>query len=513
MENTKLVAIPVTLTGVNYLLWSRLAKTALGGRGLWEHVSTGEAPQKTIKDQEGVEMVVSGDGKWGQEDLMVLSITQNSLEPSILEAYSYCESSKELWDTLQKVYGNISNLSRVFEVKKAINSLHQENMDFNQHFGKFRALWAELEMLRPSTVEPSVLNDRREQDKVFALLLTLNPGYNDLIKHMLRAEKLPSLEEVCSQIQKEQGSVGLFGGKGDLVLADQAEGVANKGSYKPEDKKVWICDHCKKKGHGKDKCWILHPHPKPQKFRSPYNDARAHFSGEMGEPTTPSTRSTMNFNPGGEGKALASSSCSTVRTIQDEALKRSNLDALIKALKENSGNNFGISLNVSTNGISMNASSKLSLAKPLVIDSEACHHMISDLSLINNIVPALGSVMIANGERVPIKGIGDLRLFNKESKAFYMPSFTSNLLSVKRATNDLKCDVTFTPNDVYFQDIETSRLLGKGVTKGDLYLLEDTKLAADLSYALNSISDFPKDVLWHARLGNPHSRAFEHHVA
>ncbi|KAF8051082.1 hypothetical protein N665_1804s0001 [Sinapis alba] len=223
-------------------------------------------------------------------------------------------------------------------------------MDFNQHFGKFRALWAELEMLRPSTVEPSVLNDRREQEKVFALIITLNPGYNDLIKHMLRAEKLPCLEEVCAQVQKEQVSVGLFGGKGDLVLANQAEGVANKGFYKPEDKKVWTCEHCKKKGHGKDKCWTLHPHLKPQKFRSPYNDARAHFSGGMGEPATPSTRSTMNFNSSSEGKALASSSCSTVRTIQDEALKRSDLDALIKALKENSGNNFGISLNASTNG-------------------------------------------------------------------------------------------------------------------------------------------------------------------
>ena len=115
------------------------------------------------------------------------------------------------------MYVNISNLSRVFEVKRAIGSLRQEDMDFNQHFGKFRALWAELEMLRPCTVDPNVLRDRREQDKVFALLLTLNPGYNDLIKHLLRAEKLPTLEEVCSQIQKEQGSVGLFGGKGELV--------------------------------------------------------------------------------------------------------------------------------------------------------------------------------------------------------------------------------------------------------------------------------------------------------
>ena len=76
-------------------------------------------------------------------------------------------------------------------------------------------------MLRPATTNPDVLNQRREQDKVFALLLTLHPSYGDLIKHILRNKELPSLDEVCSEIQKEQGSVGLFGGgKKDLVLAN-----------------------------------------------------------------------------------------------------------------------------------------------------------------------------------------------------------------------------------------------------------------------------------------------------
>ena len=55
--------------------------------------------------------------------------------------------------------------------------------------------------------------------------------------------------------------------------------------------------------------------------------------------------------------------------------------------------------------------------------------------------------MITNGDRIPIRGIGRLKLFNKDSKAFYMPDFTSNLLSVKRCTTDLDCNVIFSPND------------------------------------------------------------------
>lgn len=68
----------------------------------------------------------------------------------------------------------------------------------------------------------------------------------------------------------------------------------------------------------------------------------------------------------------------------------------------------------------MNAVTSSRLKKTLVIDSRASHHMISDLNLISDIVSALGNVMIANGERVPIKGVGDLRLFDKESNTARM---------------------------------------------------------------------------------------------
>lgn len=57
---------------------------------------------------------------------MVFTILQSSLEQSILAAYSYSQTAKELRDTLKDVYGNVSNLCRIFEVKKALNTLQQE---------------------------------------------------------------------------------------------------------------------------------------------------------------------------------------------------------------------------------------------------------------------------------------------------------------------------------------------------------------------------------------------------
>jgi hypothetical protein len=429
MENPKPAITSVVLKGENYLLWMRTTKTVLCGRGLWSHVETKHVQFKATKEdgdegfkREEEEAEIEKEAKWFQEDQNVLAILQHSLESSILEAYSYCETARELWETLENVYGNVSNLTRVFEVKKAINNLSQVDLEFTKHFGKFRSLWAELEMLRPSTVDPAILNERKEQEKVFGLLLTLNPAFNDLIKHLLRADKLPSLENVCSQVQKEQGSLGLFSGKGELI-------TAHKGIYKGEERKVWVCDHCKKKGHLKDKCWILHPHLKPAKFK-------ANISQE-------------------------------VASDQGEVVRKSDLESLIRSiasLKE-SGTSF---LTYEPNKMLKESGTSFFTSEPsktLVIDSGASHHMINNPSLIDNIKPALGNVVIANGDKVPVKEIGELNLFDKKSKALYMPSFTSNLLSVKRATNDLNCYTIFGPNSVHFQDIKTGRVLGKEMLK------------------------------------------------
>ena len=551
--NYKVITVPVALKGgSNYLLWSRLVKTAIGRLGLWSHI-TDDATKPVAKDGEGDEgvgdQVAAAEKKWIQEDLMVLSVLQGSLEEHLLEAYSYCETPKHLWEVLQKTFGNVTNLNRVYEIKKAINTLVQDGEEFTKHLGKYRSLWSELESLRPSTADQELLMERREQDQVFGLLLTLDPPFNDVIKHMLRMPSLPSMEEVCAQIQKEEGSLGMFGGKGDMALSNKAEAIqAHKAAYRGEERKFsGNCDHCKKPGHKRSQCWILHPHLKLAKFNKE-REGRAHLSAETSEAGA-SGAGSSGLAGESEGRALTSHHHGAVKNMDHEVIKKSDIDALIKALKE-SGKALGYSYTAhvlprtcdsllgnfdrmgnepdryttfAADRMSRNESTLLDLIdklklvkesprnhiaqgiKPLIIDSGASHHMISDDSLIKNIEPAHGHVMIANGDRIPIRGVGDLKLFNKDSKALYMPEFTSNLLSVKRCTNDLQCNVIFSPNDVKFQDIESSKLIGQGVTKGDLYLLEDLSFISSSSCLLSSV--LSRGALWHSRLGHPHVRA------
>lgn len=127
--------------------------------------------------------------------------------------------------------------------------------------------------------------------------------------------------------------------------------------------------------------------------------------------------------------------------------------------------------------------------------------LISDANIIDNIKHATINVIIANGQGVPVKGTGNLKLFNKDSKAFYMPEFTSNLLSVQKATKDLDCLAIFSPNDLWFQDIKKGKTIGEGSSKNGLYVLED------LNHV--SVSSFANNYVWHARLGHPHTQALK----
>ncbi|XP_013617922.1 PREDICTED: uncharacterized protein LOC106324508 [Brassica oleracea var. oleracea] len=123
--------------------------------------------------------------------------------------------------------------------------------------------------------------------------------------------------------------------------------------------------------------------------------------------------------------------------------------------------------------------------KLIIIDSGANHHMISDRNLISDVQPASDNVLIANGDK-----------------------FTSNLLSMRKATVDLSCQVVFRPDGVEFQDLKTGQMIGKGHVHNKFYHLQKTGMSEpSTSRCLASTSSRVDSTLWHARLGHPHTRA------
>jgi hypothetical protein len=140
----------------------------------------------------------------------------------------------------------------------------------------------------------------------------------------------------------------------------------------------------------------------------------------------------------------------------------------------NKGNGLGNKLNYSFNSHFNNS---------WVIDSGATDHMIDNLNLLDNTFTTTKCqpVTVANGLKVPIEQIGTTKfLSNTISDVFYLPTFTSNLLSVSKITKEFNCNVIFSPSNVIFQDIVTRKTIGEGKLVNGVYYLDifNTALAA-----------------------------------
>ncbi|XP_019058217.1 PREDICTED: uncharacterized protein LOC109116728 [Tarenaya hassleriana] len=184
-------------------------------------------------------------------DLLALPRRKQSGTKMIKLPWSFCKvhsiitfSNPSLLLNLRKPYGTHSNL---FTVQ-----------------GTYTALWTELEEIRPASVDLKVAMERSEEDKVFGLLLTLDASYNNLVYHVLRQTKLPTFAEVCMLIQREESGRNLLAGPLEMAHLTHRHlpiASASKEKHPP------MCDHCKKAGHTTERCWILHPHLKPNRYK------------------------------------------------------------------------------------------------------------------------------------------------------------------------------------------------------------------------------------------------------
>ena len=63
--------LSVTFKGNNYLVWSRMVRTAVGSKGLWKHITPGEAPKLITQGEEWESDSSEALEKLEQEDCMV----------------------------------------------------------------------------------------------------------------------------------------------------------------------------------------------------------------------------------------------------------------------------------------------------------------------------------------------------------------------------------------------------------------------------------------------------------
>ncbi|KAL0641693.1 hypothetical protein Bca4012_102979 [Brassica carinata] len=348
-----------------------------------------------------------------------------------------------------------SKLVKVSGDKRVIRGLRQGKDELYQLVGRLREGWMELDMLRPSTADPRVIKERRKQDVFFSFLVK-EIGVLTL--------------QACDLWEENKRSNQWKGGTS-----------CKKGRLRKLSR-VWL-----KMG----KAW-------KKNMESGYLSDKMSLK-MIKEVAQQVVRGECSYS------AYMSNSVEDSIVMKEQEIKGADDPITKKEWDE-----FVKYVYALATTRRQGAPALASTSKPIIIDSGATHHMISDRSLISEVKAATGSVMIANGARIPIEGVGNLKLFEKNSPAFYLPQFTSNLISVKKATVDLDCQVVFRPNEVEFQDLKTGRVIGRGDSRNQLYHLQTAKNSNPIdSICLSSTADRCDSITWHARLGHPHARAIE----
>ncbi|KAM1526792.1 hypothetical protein PS1_016481 [Malus domestica] len=257
--NTNQRLCSVLLNEFNYLPWSRAVSLALGGKGKLGFVNGSvEAPDSSSSTYNA----------WLCKDQLVMSLLLNTMEKHVAEIFSYSNSAHDLWKALQDMYGNQNNYARVFQLKKDVASAQQEGKAFVQHLGSLKAMWNELDVYLPHTTDPTILLKRAEEDKIYQLLGSLSSEYEDLRSHILMSQDLPTFNNVCATIQREEARKKVMNVDHNPRLTE-TRAYASK--YKNSEAKVYKgrnthlkCKYCNGVGHEEDKCWELHPELKPK---------------------------------------------------------------------------------------------------------------------------------------------------------------------------------------------------------------------------------------------------------
>lgn len=141
----------------------------------------------------------------------------------------------------------------------------------------------------------------------------------------------------------------------------------------------------------------------------------------------------------------------------------------------------------------------------IIVDSGATDNMFASCDLITNFQPKndYPHVTVANGLVIPTNGSGTTRLFSKDIEVTIVPDLKANLLSVSKCTNQLGCNVLFTPQKVLFQDRISGKTIGEGHQVDGLYVIKPEKLALTTTNETST-------QLWHKRLGHPSARVLQH---
>jgi len=495
---------------------------------------------------------------WQRCNDLVASWILNSLHKDISGSILYCNTAAEMWTELAERFGQ-SNKAKLFQVKKELSGISQGDFDIASYYTRAKRLWDEFALVDDmprctcKKCECGInvaLGKYTQEQNMIHFLMGLNDSYTSVRGSLLMMKPLPSLGQTYSLlIQEERQRQVKTAGNFLSESASSFNAGTQRISYQPPHRKVegrktsqYFCEHCKRPGHTMEKCFKLHGYPPKQQ---PYKPKGARYANnawgeEVVQPE--SSKNTVSVNSPSAAPVIlpgldVEQSKQLVQFLANMQMNRQQSvspEPSNSSLSGSSAHMAGISQFI-TSANTICCTCKLE-GKVWIVDSGASDHMVSDRSLLSNLklldTPIL--ITLPNGNKLKVTQYGDLKIGHSLTlhNTLFVPYFHFNLLSVKRLSEQFKCEVVFSEHGCFLQGPSLKRPLEVGKVAQGLYILDEDiagRLDSDSNsqHSSSSVCSFqPEDHknkysfscssnhqvvnLWHYRMGHVSPRKLTH---
>ncbi|XP_051144092.1 uncharacterized protein LOC127260403 [Andrographis paniculata] len=253
----------------------------------------------------------------------------------------------------------------------------------------------------------------------------------------------------------------------NIFMVDNKKLQSKKCFDKKMDKRNWICEHCKRKGHAKDTCFKLHEIPA---WHKELMDKRGGHINAAAKMKLGDRKSEEPFKENLDINAL-------VKVEVQKLLMQNTSESPIRF----ANSSIEFSGKIFIGFVQMDNSSWL-------IDSGAtCHICIND-ELFDYLKPVTikPKIFLLDGSFLTVSSAGPVTINSYIVHVYYLPGFKFNLLS----------------------DLSSNLILATGKQEQNLYILNcQPQYSNTLTSKLKSSDEA---LIWHRRLGHPSYVTFEH---
>src|SRR5436190_9284460 len=270
MEEPKSYSIE-KLSESNYRSWSQVIESHLDDQDLWEVVNgqeakpvspvdppTSETPEThqqhtTAMTEYGTAMVA-----WTKKAKKARKLIISTISPSVMTYVEGTRDPAEMWAILEGRYKpktrvTLRQLQRQFNTMK----MFDDDGDMEKHLQKIERLKRQIEEQ----------GEQISDSNYVSVLLNCAPPRYDVQISILEAQDDVTSTVIINRLLEEYRKFLATKPEKTMMAMLTNKGANQKGGKSKNSKFNGKCNHCSRRGHKEDQCWIKHPELKPEKSR------------------------------------------------------------------------------------------------------------------------------------------------------------------------------------------------------------------------------------------------------